>query len=66
MLLKLTAQDTLNDIYVQTENIVAFRPDENGTELLTNNSNLFIYVEQTPEEITEIWGTVVNGKTNGS
>lgn len=66
MLLKLTAQDTLNDIYIQAKNIVAFRPDENGTELLTNNSNLFIYVKQTPEEIIEIWGTVVKGETNGN
>lgn len=66
MLLKLTAQDTLNDIYIQAKNIVAFRPDENGTELLTNNSDVLIYVNQTPEEITEIWGTVVKGKTNGN
>lgn len=66
MLLKLTAQDTLDDIYVQAENIVAFRPDENGTELLTKNSDLLVYVQQTPEEIIEIWGTVVKGKTNGN
>ena len=66
MLLKLTAQDTLNDIYIQAENIVAFRPDKNGTELATNNSDLLIYVQQTPEEITEIWGTVVKGKADGN
>lgn len=67
MLLKLTAKEASINIYVQAENIVAFRQcDDNVTELATNNSNVLIYVKETPEEITEIWGTVVKGKTNGN
>lgn len=71
MLLKLTAQEASVSIYVQAENIVAFRQcdnqcDNNGTELVTNNSDVLIYVKETPEEITEIWGTVVKDKTNGN
>lgn len=67
MLLKLTAKDASVSIYVQAENIVAFRQcDNNGTELATNNSDVLIYVKETPEEITEIWGTVVKGKTDGN
>lgn len=67
MLLKLTAKEESVSIYVQAENIVAFRQyDDNGTELATNNSDVLIHVKETPEEITEIWGTVVKGKTNGN
>lgn len=66
MLLKLTAQEVPINIYVQVENIIAFRPYDNGTEIATNNSDILIYVKETPEEITEIWGTVVKGKTNGN
>lgn len=65
MLLKLTAKDASISIYVQAENIVAFRQcNDNGTELATNNSDVLIYVKETPEEIIKIWGTVVKGKTN--
>lgn len=67
MLLKLTAKEASVSIYVQAENIVAFRQcDDNGTELATNNSDVLIYVKETPEDITEIWDTVVKGKTNGN
>ena len=67
MLLKLTAKEESVSIYVQAENIVAFRQcDDNGTELATNNSDILIYVKETPEEITESWGTVVKGKINGN
>lgn len=67
MLLKLTAKEASESIYVQAENIVAFRQcDDYGTELATNNSDVLIYVKETPEEITEIWGTLVKGKTNGN
>ena len=66
MLLKLTAQDEPSNIYVQTENITAFRPCNGGTEMATNNSDVLIHVKETPEEIAEIWGTVVKGKDNGN
>lgn len=66
MLLKLTAQEAPINIYVQTENIAAFRQCNSGTEIATNNSDVLIYVKETPEEIAEIWGTVVKGKDNGN
>ena len=66
MLLKLTAKEESGSIYVQTENIVAFRQYGNGTELATNKSDFRICVKETPEEIIEIWGTVVKGKINGN
>nr|QTZ82729.1 MAG: hypothetical protein [Enquatrovirus sp.] len=64
MLLKLTAQEAPINIYVQVENIVAFRPYINGTEIAVNSSDLHIYVRETPEELIEIWGVTVKGKTN--
>lgn len=66
MLLKLTAQEEPMAIFVQTENITAFRGNTQGTEIATNNSELLIYVKETPEEIAEIWGIVVKGKDNGN
>lgn len=66
MLLKLTAQEEPTNIYVQTENIVAFRKRNGGTQIATNNSELLIYVKETPEKIVEIWGAVVKGKDNGN
>ena len=66
MLLKLTAQEEPINVYVQTENIIAFRPCYGGTEIATNNSDVLISVEETPEEIVEIWGTLVKGKDNGN
>lgn len=66
MLLKLTAQEEPMAIFVQTETITAFRGNAQGTEIATNNSELLIYVKETPEEIAEIWGTVVKGKDNGN
>ena len=66
MLLKLTAQDAPTNIYVQTENIVALRKRNDGAQIATNNSELLIYVKETPEKIVEIWGAVVKGKDNGN
>lgn len=66
MLLKLTAQEEPMAIFVQTENITAFRGNTQGTEIATNNPDLLIYVKETPEEIAKIWGTVIKGKTNGN
>lgn len=65
MLLKLTSQEAPTNIYVQVKNIVAFRPYNNGAAIVVNNSNLLIHVRETPEELIEIWGATVKGKTNG-
>lgn len=66
MLLKLTLANTGEPVFVNTEKIIAFRLHEAGdqTQIATTHNKLEIHVQETPEQVAEMWGKTVKKVQN--